>query len=223
MLCVLLLQLLRMQLRFLKAYLFTCKQSVADDLRKQVWPKEYYYDDIHLYSLLVGVFIFWHRNITFQGKHLFVGIHISVRIDWRVDKPGIIAFYCSSTGLRKDMELWENCGGSWKNLGITFFFYLPCLPINCIKHKLKIHIHLLKCKDIFIIHWSWKNIFWLWKSPRIQPWTIKCPDRVFHTQKNITWRDQICRKYNLGGSWLWHNNIVLIVYSTVHTGQLITF
>ena len=45
---------LRLQLRFIKAYLFTCKQSVADELRRQVWPKEYLYDDIHLYSLQVS-------------------------------------------------------------------------------------------------------------------------------------------------------------------------
>ncbi|ELT95863.1 hypothetical protein CAPTEDRAFT_223563 [Capitella teleta] len=42
---------LRMQLYFLKIYLFTCRPTVADDLRRQVWPKEYFYDDIHTYSL----------------------------------------------------------------------------------------------------------------------------------------------------------------------------
>ncbi|CAH1772702.1 unnamed protein product [Owenia fusiformis] len=44
-------KLLRTQLSSLKSYLFTCKQSIADDLRKRVWPKEYLYNDIHMYSL----------------------------------------------------------------------------------------------------------------------------------------------------------------------------
>ncbi|XP_064642692.1 uncharacterized protein LOC135497000 isoform X2 [Lineus longissimus] len=42
---------IRQQLRYLKSYLFTCKQSVADDFRKKVWPKEYLFEHIHLYSL----------------------------------------------------------------------------------------------------------------------------------------------------------------------------
>ncbi|XP_014672349.1 PREDICTED: pleckstrin homology domain-containing family M member 3-like [Priapulus caudatus] len=41
---------LRRRLNFLKTYLFTCKQSVADELRKQVWPREYLYENVHLYS-----------------------------------------------------------------------------------------------------------------------------------------------------------------------------
>ncbi|XP_064610811.1 LOW QUALITY PROTEIN: uncharacterized protein LOC135475013 [Liolophura sinensis] len=44
-------KLLRQQLCYVKSYLFTCKQSVAEDLRKSVWPKEYLYDHLHIYSL----------------------------------------------------------------------------------------------------------------------------------------------------------------------------
>lgn len=49
--CVL--QELRLQLRYLKAYLFQCERQVADEFRRRVWPREYLYDDIHLYSLQV--------------------------------------------------------------------------------------------------------------------------------------------------------------------------
>ncbi|XP_030842426.1 pleckstrin homology domain-containing family M member 1 isoform X2 [Strongylocentrotus purpuratus] len=42
----------RMQLKYLKAYLFTCKQSVAEELKKRVWPREYMLDHVHLYSML---------------------------------------------------------------------------------------------------------------------------------------------------------------------------
>ncbi|XP_077870353.1 pleckstrin homology domain-containing family M member 1-like [Saccoglossus kowalevskii] len=41
----------RSQLTYLKAYLFTCKQSVAEELRRRVWPKEYMLDNVHLYSV----------------------------------------------------------------------------------------------------------------------------------------------------------------------------
>ncbi|KAL3861959.1 hypothetical protein ACJMK2_007966 [Sinanodonta woodiana] len=44
-------RLLRLQLFSLKTYLFTCKQSVAEDLRKLIWPKDYLYEDVHLYSI----------------------------------------------------------------------------------------------------------------------------------------------------------------------------
>ncbi|KAI8488647.1 positive regulation of ruffle assembly [Branchiostoma belcheri] len=47
-----LLQTLRLQLKYVKAYLFTCNQSVAEDLRKRVWPKDYMLDRIHLYSVV---------------------------------------------------------------------------------------------------------------------------------------------------------------------------
>ncbi|XP_075218452.1 pleckstrin homology and RUN domain containing M1 isoform X2 [Lycorma delicatula] len=45
------LQTLRMQLNLLRAYLFTCRQPVGEDLKKQIWPKEYLYEHVHLYSV----------------------------------------------------------------------------------------------------------------------------------------------------------------------------
>ncbi|ESO83659.1 hypothetical protein LOTGIDRAFT_236498 [Lottia gigantea] len=45
------LKLLRTQLFYLKTYLFTCNQAMAEELRKRVWPREFLYDDIHVYSL----------------------------------------------------------------------------------------------------------------------------------------------------------------------------
>ncbi|XP_013416946.1 uncharacterized protein LOC106178352 isoform X1 [Lingula anatina] len=44
-------KLLRMQLRYLKTYLFTCNQNIAEEFKRMVWPKEYLFDHIHLYSL----------------------------------------------------------------------------------------------------------------------------------------------------------------------------
>ncbi|GMR37458.1 hypothetical protein PMAYCL1PPCAC_07653, partial [Pristionchus mayeri] len=41
---------LREKLQLVAMYLFNCRESVAADLRRRLAPKEYYIDDIHLYS-----------------------------------------------------------------------------------------------------------------------------------------------------------------------------
>ncbi|XP_022090178.1 run domain Beclin-1-interacting and cysteine-rich domain-containing protein-like isoform X2 [Acanthaster planci] len=67
----------RTQLKYLKAYLFTCKQSVAEGLRKRIWPREYMLDHVHLYSVMdflqvqSGVLLhFLRKVIVFAAKHV---------------------------------------------------------------------------------------------------------------------------------------------------------
>lgn len=53
------LQILRNQLNYLRAYLYTCREPVIEQLQKQMWPREYMYEHIHQYSISVsnrGVF-----------------------------------------------------------------------------------------------------------------------------------------------------------------------
>ncbi|KAJ2946257.1 hypothetical protein O0L34_g12295 [Tuta absoluta] len=45
------LQDLRIQLNFLKAYIFNCREPVIEELQKRVWPREYLYDHVHLYTI----------------------------------------------------------------------------------------------------------------------------------------------------------------------------
>ncbi|KAK7862953.1 hypothetical protein R5R35_004907 [Gryllus longicercus] len=45
------LQTLRIQLNLLRAYLFTCREPIIEDLQKRVWPREYLYEHVHLYSV----------------------------------------------------------------------------------------------------------------------------------------------------------------------------
>jgi hypothetical protein len=50
-------QSLRLQLMLFRTYLFTCKQSVAEDLRKLVWPRDYLYENSEIYSLAVSILL----------------------------------------------------------------------------------------------------------------------------------------------------------------------
>ncbi|CAH1403363.1 unnamed protein product [Nezara viridula] len=45
------LQKLRLQLNFLRIYLFTCHDSVKERIKRILWPREYLYEHVHLYSL----------------------------------------------------------------------------------------------------------------------------------------------------------------------------
>ncbi|XP_030642990.1 pleckstrin homology domain-containing family M member 3 [Chanos chanos] len=42
---------LRQQLQSLRAYLFNCRATVAEDLRRRIFPREYLLQHVHLYSL----------------------------------------------------------------------------------------------------------------------------------------------------------------------------
>uniref|UniRef100_A0A673H7Z1 Pleckstrin homology domain-containing family M member 3-like n=1 Tax=Sinocyclocheilus rhinocerous TaxID=307959 RepID=A0A673H7Z1_9TELE len=42
---------LRQQLQSLRAYLFSCRATVAEDLRRRIFPREYLLQHVHLYSL----------------------------------------------------------------------------------------------------------------------------------------------------------------------------
>ncbi|XP_045020358.1 pleckstrin homology domain-containing family M member 3-like [Bubalus bubalis] len=39
------------RLKSLRAYLFSCRAAVAEDLRRRIFPREYLLQQIHLYSL----------------------------------------------------------------------------------------------------------------------------------------------------------------------------
>ncbi|KAG7174006.1 Pleckstriny domain-containing family M member 3-like, partial [Homarus americanus] len=44
-------QMLRTQLLYVRAYLFTCRSGVGEQLRKILWPSEHMYEHVHLYSV----------------------------------------------------------------------------------------------------------------------------------------------------------------------------
>lgn len=42
---------LREKLQIASMYLFNCRESIADDFRRRVWPRDHLYNDIHAYSI----------------------------------------------------------------------------------------------------------------------------------------------------------------------------
>ncbi|XP_076059202.1 pleckstrin homology and RUN domain containing M1 isoform X2 [Oratosquilla oratoria] len=72
-------QLLRTQLLYIRAYIFTCNtETVPQQLRRMVWPREYLYEHVHLYSIndlvLVntGQLVTLLRHVVKWGKtHIF--------------------------------------------------------------------------------------------------------------------------------------------------------
>lgn len=48
------LQVLRNQLNFLRAYLYTCREPIIEELQKKMWPREYMYEHVHQYSVSVS-------------------------------------------------------------------------------------------------------------------------------------------------------------------------
>ncbi|XP_074599419.1 uncharacterized protein LOC141853825 [Brevipalpus obovatus] len=78
---------LRTQLFYLHAYLFTCKEQVALNLRRILWPKDHLYEHIHLYSTADLVQIQSNGNlagtlkkaINFARKHVLSCVLCSQR------------------------------------------------------------------------------------------------------------------------------------------------
>lgn len=65
------LQTLRNQLNFLRAYLYTCRDPVIEEFQKLMWPREYMYEHVHLYSVLVNMtavrlYLLFVRKALFQ-------------------------------------------------------------------------------------------------------------------------------------------------------------
>lgn len=78
---------LREQLSYIAGYLLTCKESVAEDLRKRLWPKEYLYTDVHLYSI----------NDLLNAASGVLGKHVRSVIDFAVKHVGDCRL-CSQKG-----------------------------------------------------------------------------------------------------------------------------
>lgn len=68
---------LRQRLRSLRAYLFSCRAAVAEDLRRRIFPREYLFQQIHLYSLADLQQVIEGKLAPFLGKVIkFASSHV---------------------------------------------------------------------------------------------------------------------------------------------------
>ncbi|XP_029462231.1 pleckstrin homology domain-containing family M member 3 [Rhinatrema bivittatum] len=68
---------LRQQLKSLRAYLFSCRAVVAEDLRRRVFPREYLFQQLHLYSLADLQQVIEGKLAPFLGKVIkFATTHV---------------------------------------------------------------------------------------------------------------------------------------------------
>lgn len=68
---------LRQQLKSLRAYLFSCRAAVAEDLRRRIFPREYLLQQIHLYSLADLQQVIEGKLAPFLGKVIkFATAHV---------------------------------------------------------------------------------------------------------------------------------------------------
>ncbi|KAM8806706.1 pleckstrin homology domain-containing family M member 3 [Eudromia elegans] len=68
---------LRQQLKSLRAYLFSCRAAVAEDLRRRIFPREYLLQQIHLYSLADLQQVIEGKLAPFLGKVIkFASSHV---------------------------------------------------------------------------------------------------------------------------------------------------
>lgn len=68
---------LRQRLKSLRAYLFSCRAAVAEDLRRRIFPREYLLQQIHLYSLADLQQVIEGKLAPFLGKVIkFASSHV---------------------------------------------------------------------------------------------------------------------------------------------------
>ncbi|XP_069693880.1 pleckstrin homology domain-containing family M member 1 isoform X2 [Periplaneta americana] len=105
------LQTLRIQLNLLRAYLFTCREPVIEELQKRVWPREYLYEHVHLYSVADLLQIpsgqlaqLLHKVVAFAKGH--------VLSCWLCSQKGFICEVCNNPKVIYpfDMESTYRCG-----------------------------------------------------------------------------------------------------------------
>lgn len=60
---------LRVQLNYLRDYLFTCREPVIEQFKKFIWPKDYMYEHIHQYSIAVSILYIYLPGVIFKIRH----------------------------------------------------------------------------------------------------------------------------------------------------------
>lgn len=89
------LQSLRVQLNFLRAYLYTCReqQPIIEQLQRKIWPREYLYESVHQYSIS-DIEQIADNQLANQLKEIIVFARSHVSSCWLCSQKGFICELC---------------------------------------------------------------------------------------------------------------------------------
>lgn len=119
------LQELRIQLNFLRAYIFTCREPVIEELQKRVWPREYLYDHVHLYTISdlaqipsCSLALQLEKVVTFAKSH--------VMDCWLCSQKGFICEVCQDPKILYPFET----SSTYRCDDCSSVFHSKCLNAN---------------------------------------------------------------------------------------------
>lgn len=128
------LQDLRVQLNFLRAYIFTCREHVIEELQKRVWPREYLYDHVHLYTISDLAQI-PNGSLVLQLEKVVNFAKSHVLDCWLCSQKGFICEVCQDTKILYPFET----SSTFRCEECSSVFHSKCLNANlpCPKCKRK--------------------------------------------------------------------------------------
>ncbi|XP_044740811.1 uncharacterized protein LOC123302091 [Chrysoperla carnea] len=96
---------LRIQMNYLRAYLYTCREPIIEQLKRQIWPREYLYETIHLYSISDLELINNNNQLIMQLKSLVQFARNHVLTCWLCSQKGFICELCSNNQILYPFDL----------------------------------------------------------------------------------------------------------------------
>lgn len=126
---------LRSQLNFLRAYLYTCQEPIIEQLQKQMWPREYMYEHIHQYSIsdllqiTDGTLATHLRNVVNFGRQHVLDC-------WLCSQKGFICEICTKSKplFPFDVEHVYRVG-MLLQINRILTYYFQCEVCNAVYHK----------------------------------------------------------------------------------------
>lgn len=128
------LQDLRIQLNFLRAYIFTCREPVIEDLQKRIWPREHLYEHVHLYTISDLAQI-PNGSLVLQLEKVVSFARSHVLDCWLCSQKGFICEVCKDPKILYPFET----AGTYRCDECSSVFHDRCLNVNipCPKCKRK--------------------------------------------------------------------------------------
>lgn len=119
------LQELRVQLNYLRAYIFSCREPVIEELQKRVWPREYLYDHVHLYTISDLAQI-PNGSLAMQLEKVVNFARTHVLECWLCSQKGFICEVCRNPKILYPFET----GSTYRCTDCSSVFHSSCLNAN---------------------------------------------------------------------------------------------